>query len=612
MGNPDDAALRRIVQQILGPVPALYVPTLPEKVPLKVGARFIVAPSRRELPGGMVSAAEFFEALQRVPMPHGVIGTSAVNLVVSRISHLDPLHKQLHAYFLTRDRIDQLLDFVRNNPPVPDAVHVFNRVGILLLQRLVLLISSQADGKDDEPNHLLGELALMANDYVTGSALRAHSKDDVDYVTLLVELLPTWDLTNGPDLAYGLTRAYRMLRVHLLGDDPTVIDLREKVPLDFSKATFDGLRVDEYVGCIFGLYSWYQTLDNTKTLSGAQSCVIDTARFLSATHFAQESLDRFLTARSKTITEFRGLISTSPVDSATALDQVLTSDVFVADTMPFRTYPLCKIDENKVVCLDARFLSELLITGLYWRVLESLSSAAHRDVFMSLWGRLFELYLAELFRFHYPSSLSPLRIDVAYQGGQVDALLDFGDDVVLFEFKGSLLKAAAKYNRDPTAFREDFALKFVENEKGAPKAVRQLAASVTAALDGRLQLSTTPRRIFPVLVGYESTLDAFWMNRYADDLFHKMVDVAHKAIVRPLTLLSAESFETSLSHTAAGDISWPDLLSRRFVDDKVVDYSVAQAIYDWREETATERRRNDFILAEFKGLFDRGLASYKE
>lgn len=36
-------------------------------------------------------------------------------------------------------------------------------------------------------------------------------------------------------------------------------------------------------------------------------------------------------------------------------------------------------------------------------------------------------------------------------------------------------------------------------------------------------------------------------------------------------------------YTGAGDISWPDLLDRRFdPDNKVVYYSVYQAIYDWR------------------------------
>jgi hypothetical protein len=128
-------------------------------------------------------------------------------------------------YFLERARLRD-----------SDAIHVFNRVSVLLLQRLALAISSLGHGTVDEPNHLLGEIALLANDYVTGSALRQVEKQDkVDYVTLMIEMLPTWDITNGPDLAYGLTRAYRILQVHLPGDDAVVVELRNKADARFQQ-----------------------------------------------------------------------------------------------------------------------------------------------------------------------------------------------------------------------------------------------------------------------------------------------------------------------------------------------------------------------------------------
>jgi hypothetical protein len=158
----------------------------------------------------------------------------------------------------------------------------------------------------------------------------------------------------------------------------------------------------------------------------------------------------------------------------------------------------------------------------------------------------------EQLRFHYPSTMSPLRIDVSYEGGQVDALLDFGEDLVLFEFKGSLLKAQAKYNRDVPTFNEDFSLKFVENEKGEPKALRQLASSCAAAADGKLKTSMPPRRIFPVFAGYEASLDGFWVNRYADDIFRGLLMPGLRGRARPLTVMSVESLESLLPYTSAG------------------------------------------------------------
>lgn len=612
MAEIDDATLQKIVQQIIGPVPGLFVPKLAQVAKQKIGARFIVAPSRRELPGGSPPPDEFMKTLHRVPMPAGVTGLSAINLVVSKSPYLDPIHKVLNARFLTAERIGQLQQFVKNNPPLPDAIHIFNRVGVLLLQRLALAVSSLGQGTVDEPNHLLGEIALLANDYVTGSALRqAEKRDKVDYLILLIEMLPTWEITNGPDLAYGLTRAYGMLQVHLLGDDPIVSELRSKLPLDFSEAKFDGLPIDDYVGCIFGMYSWYETLDAQQLVDGTLNCVIDTSGFLGKTHFPKALFDGFVDARSKTIDEFRSLVSAEAITTGDQLGAKLASDLFIADTIAIRNYPLCRLDATHLVCLDTRFLSELLIYGLYWRILGALTKKDDGDLFLSLWGRLFELYLSEHLLFHYPSAMSPLRVDVSYDGGQVDALLDFGEDLVLFEFKGSLLKAQAKYNRDAQAFKDDFWLKFVENEKGEPKALRQLASSCAAAASGKLKSTMTPKRIFPVFVGYDAVLDGFWVNRYADDIFKNHLVAGLRGPVRPLTVMSVESLESLLPYTSAGDVTWTDFLARRFFDDQVVDYSVSQAIYDWRAEKKIEVRRNALILKQFESIFQKALAKYK-
>lgn len=120
----DDATLRRIVQQIVGPVPGLYIAQLPQGAKEKLGARFIVAPSRRELPGGSPSPDEFLQALLHLPMPAGITALSAINLIVSKILYLDPVHRQLNARFLTSQRLRELQQFVKDSPPLPDAAHV--------------------------------------------------------------------------------------------------------------------------------------------------------------------------------------------------------------------------------------------------------------------------------------------------------------------------------------------------------------------------------------------------------------------------------------------------------------------------------------------------------
>ena len=254
-------------------------------------------------------------------------------------------------------------------------------------------------------------------------------------------------------------------------------------------------------------------------------------------------------------------------------------------------------------------LSELLIYGLYWRIRTGLGKS-DGDICLSLWGRALELYLNEHLLFHYPSEIFLVRVDVLYDGGQIDALLDFGEDLILFEFKGSLLKAQAKYSRDVDSFRNDFSLKVVANEKAEPKALRQLAVSSAAAPNGKLGLSMAPKRIFQISVGYEMTVDGFWMNRYADDIFRTLLRPGLRGRVRPITVMSVESFESLIAYTSAADITWTDLLTRRLENDKVVASSVSQAIYNWRVERKLDMRRNGFILKAFALIFQVVLERY--
>ena len=101
----------------------------------------------------------------------------------------------------------------------------------------------------------------------------------------------------------------------------------------------------------------------------------------------------------------------------------------------------------------------------------------------------------------YPSLAGFLKSDVVYQRGQIDALLDFADVVVIFEIKSSLFGESAKRRGDLTAFETQVNLKFVQNENGDPKAILQLVRSSKAIAQGHVPTMVKPARIYPVLVG---------------------------------------------------------------------------------------------------------------
>src|ERR1700722_9311649 len=55
----------------------------------------------------------------------------------------------------------------------------------------------------------------------------------------------------------------------------------------------------------------------------------------------------------------------------------------------FRQSPLMNLDANRVLVLDFEFLTELLTSGVYWSIFDSVP-ANRRETFRELWGRLFE------------------------------------------------------------------------------------------------------------------------------------------------------------------------------------------------------------------------------
>ena len=103
-----------------------------------------------------------------------------------------------------------------------------------------------------------------------------------------------------------------------------------------------------------------------------------------------------------------------------------------------------------------------------------------------------------------------------YNGGQIDALLDFGEAVVVFEIKSSLLTEAAKRSGDRAKFVADFERKFVRNEKGKPKALCSLPRPAKAIEEGRIRTAMKPGRIYPVCMSDEPAVESFFFTSYAN------------------------------------------------------------------------------------------------
>jgi hypothetical protein len=392
---------------------------------------------------------------------------------------------------------------------------------------------------------------------------------------------------------------------HLGGNDPTVRTLRDAIALDVDSLRFYGLTLGEFVAATFAVFTQMKRLspeDPVVTIVDAESIANDlrfsfdiVKRFLSGAATSFEALKAKLHPLLLTREEFGRLVRT---------------DVFATDTVVLRQNPIVSLPEDKFLVLDRHFVSEMVSSGLYWQIFESLQGK-QRERLRELWGRLFELYVFELLGHYYPSMSHMLSVDVSYADGQIDALLDLGDVVVVFELKASLLLRNARFSRDPAIFDQEIRKKFVETTDGRPKALKQLANASSTIARRTVVTATAPRRIFPVLMADEASLQSLGVNQYLNELFTPLISVEARDVVAPLTVMAIEELEELLPYVSSNALSWATLLEERFSGGTVAMESIHQAIFVHQRSNGVPHLRNEFLLAIFRRMWEEMISIHR-
>jgi hypothetical protein len=433
---------------------------------------------------------------------------------------------------------------------------VFNRIGCLQTIRYLILYGG-LDQFEGRPIYKIGRLALLGNEFLAHPPVpQTTSPSNLDIILMVA---PTWDIMNARHLGHGMARMFTILNDILPGSEPKVQKLLTKIGLDPKLIEIDGISLHQFVSIVFGLFAYGGNPD------GPKRSLFVKEEIFSQTNFPQSVLDKMLEARAQTLDAYRELLKKDPT---------LDHDAFVADTAArsflttdlnvFRRYPLLKLDEHNILILDLQLIAELLTQGVYYSIFNGLPSNK-RDTFRELWGHMFEIYTVDLLRKFYPKFSGILSPDVDYDGGQIDALLDFGTFVLVIEIKASLLTEPAKRSADRATFVADFRRKFIENEKGHPKVVKQLAGACRAILSGEVATVNDKSRptIYPIFVSDEPTLETAFMNGYFNDGFQQEASMDDPRI-RPMTVMTIDELEQLLTHVSDGDIHWEELLQARF------------------------------------------------
>jgi hypothetical protein len=333
-------------------------------------------------------------------------------------------------------------------------VQLFQQVGLMVAMKAIVSCVPSAEDDKPRPTWLsIGNLAMAANVFVTGKEYRA-GQGTAEDARLMMEQLASWEISNSRDLAYSFGRAQIILKKYLRSTDSEVVNACKALSLDPTHVLVADVPLDEYIALVTAFYSVLNVQRSQELIDGTKSFRINIDEFLARTKIPRDHFDLFVRNRARTIQEFRRDVAPGGLRDVEELRTALMTDAFIADFRAFRQTPFVFVGAKLIIPIDIKFIAELLAVGVYWSLFDGFASTK-RQRFAQLWGRMFHLYCADLMRFNYPEGITtPLAFEVPFNAGAADAILDFGTDVIIFEFKGSLLTHAAKAERNFVEFEK--------------------------------------------------------------------------------------------------------------------------------------------------------------
>ena len=233
----------------------------------------------------------------------------------------------------------------------------------------------------------------------------------------------------------------------------------------------------------------------------------------------------------------------------------------------WRRYPLVRLSEDRIICVDIGFLLDKLQTGVFWIIRNQLEKCKKGDgqKIISLWGDVFENYAASIVKRGINSQkpfLERCILNPKYIGKGENECTDIAvcsdDTLILLECKAPLLSAGARFNGNFNKLRRELQTKLIETEtsggKRKYKGVGQLWHAIQTLghtnkkkrkrIEG-IDISKV-KKIYPVLILSDRVFGAPCMNWFLNSEFQRFVknNALKKHLeIMPLTVLTVEELE---------------------------------------------------------------------
>lgn len=505
--------------------------------------------------GRETTIEEFREALSRYSRDPLVYLCAAISAILKCWQGGAP-GREAHAH-IVRSLFEpgNAEELIRGSLSKEDPHFVFHRQQLLFLAKEAIL-HCPTQGLDPlvQPPGPVGKLFLMANDHLHYGFAQTEDYEQ-KLLNSLTELIVVGECSGYHAFRNSIARAHLMYS--RFGDDlkgdPDYIDLRGR----FEKLV--EMPIDEFQGLCFSLLSKYFNVD-------LQSYAKDpNTFFLRQSYFAKTAISI------ERVDKFVRELSAEPAVLKKVFERQLKGK---NDFTLFRSKPLCFVND-RVFCIDVGFLSEKLESGPFWRVHFSLTDK-ERDSLHRFWGRLFEHYMNWMLRKSIGKNrkVNILHPSPRYQDGTevCDAIIVCGPAAIFAEYKGATFSAKAKYSGDPLLLKAELERNLIQNERGRPKGIAQLAEAIRRTcrrndperING-VDLSNV-RAVYPLLVTRDPIGDAFLINEILNIRFRAIPALSRKTVqprrLTPIVCMAAETVEHLAPYLS--DVPFSDIIDNRY------------------------------------------------
>lgn len=233
----------------------------------------------------------------------------------------------------------------------------------------------------------------------------------------------------------------------------------------------------------------------------------------------------------------------------------------------WRQYPLVRLSDDHIICVDISFLLDKLQSGIFWIIRDQLEKRKKGDgqKIISLWGKVFEDYAASIIKRGINSqtpSMEKCILNPKYMEKSENECIDIAvcsdDNLILLECKAPLLSAKVKFSGEFDKLRRELRTKLVETRtdrgKTKIKGIGQLwdAIQTLGHTDRKKRRRvegvdiSKVKKIYPILVLSDSVFGSPCMNWFLNSEFQRFVKnnaLKKHLTIMPLTVLTVEHLE---------------------------------------------------------------------